>query len=69
MYPNLDAEMARRGLKRKDLACMFRDRAATVSDKLNGKSPFLLDEVFRIKENFFPECDIEYLFDTKKDTL
>ncbi|MEK3722263.1 MULTISPECIES: XRE family transcriptional regulator [Paenibacillus] len=62
MYPNLDAEMARRGIKRKDLACLFKNRTATVSDKLNGKYPFLLDEAFRIKETYFPDMPLDYLF-------
>lgn len=63
MYPNLDAEMARKGLKRKDLAWMFKDRTATVSDKLNGKSPILIDEAFRIKETYFPDLSLDYLFE------
>lgn len=70
MYPNLDAEMARKGLRRKDLAWMFKDRIATVSDKLNGKSPILIDEAFKIKETYFPDLSLDYLFeqDTKEGT-
>lgn len=62
MYPNLDAEMARKGLKRKDLAWMFKDRVATVSDKLNGKSPILIDEAIKIQQTYFPSLSLEYLF-------
>lgn len=62
MYSNLDAEMARKGLRRKDLAWMFKDRTATVSDKLNGKYPILIDEAFKIKETYFPELSVDYLF-------
>lgn len=62
-YPNLDAEMARRGLKRKDLAWIFNNRVATVSDKLNGKSPLLLDEAVKIKKTYFPELSLDYLFE------
>jgi len=62
MFPNLVAEMARKGLKRKDLAPLFKGRNATVSDKLNGKSPFLLDEAYRIQSTFFPDCTLDYLF-------
>lgn len=62
MYPNLDAELARRGLKRKDLAWIFKNRIATVSDKLNGKYPISLDEAFRIKNAYFPDLPMEYLF-------
>lgn len=66
-YPNLDAEMARRGLKRKDLAWIFNNRVATVSDKLNGKSPLLLDEAVKIKKTYFPELSLDYLFE-RQDT-
>lgn len=62
MYPNLDAEMARRGLKRKDLIVIFKGRSATVSDKLNGKSPMLIDEAKSIQTMFFPDFTLDYLF-------
>ncbi|AZS17414.1 XRE family transcriptional regulator [Paenibacillus lutimineralis] len=62
MYPNLVVEMGRKGLKRKDLAWMFKNRPATVSDKLNGKSPILIDEAMRIKDYYFPEFPLDYLF-------
>lgn len=52
MYPNLDAEMARKGIKRKDLAQLFKGRVPTVSEKLNGKYPLLLDEAVRIRKRF-----------------
>lgn len=62
MFPNLEAEMARKGLKGKDLAEILGVRVATVYDKLNGKYPFSLDEAMKIKRTFFPEYSIEYLF-------
>ena len=65
MYPNLDAEMAREGLKRRDLAWIFNNRIATVSDKLNGKSPLLLDEAVKIRDAYFPNLTLDYLFERK----
>lgn len=65
MYPNLEAEMEKRGLKRKDLARLFNNRAATVSDKLNGKSPMYLDDAFKIKNTHFPDLPVDYLFNKK----
>ena len=62
MYPNLDAEMVRRGLRRKDLAPVFKNRIPTVSDKLNGKSPILLDEALAVKDKYFPDLSLEFLF-------
>lgn len=63
MYPNLDAEMARKGIKRKDLANLFSGRIPTVSDKLNGKFPLLLEEAERIRNEFFPDLTLDYLFE------
>lgn len=62
VFPNLEAEMARMGIQRKDLAEKLGVRTATISDKLNGKFPFTLDEVVAIKREFFPKFSLEYLF-------
>lgn len=37
-------------------------RYATVSEKVNGKTKFTFDEALKIKNVFFPEYDLEYLF-------
>lgn len=65
MYNNLAAEMARKGLTKKDLAEFLDQRYPTVVDKTNGKARFRLDEAVKIKEEFFPDADMEYLFATK----
>lgn len=61
-YSNLEAEMARKGLLKKDIATTLGVRVATAYDKMNGKYPFTLDEAFKIKRTHFPEESIEYLF-------
>lgn len=61
-FPNLEAEMARMGIQKKDVAEKLGVRAATISDKMNGKFPFTLDEVVTIKKSFFPNLTLEYLF-------
>lgn len=61
-YRNLEAEMKRINIKRRDLANILHIRYATVSDKLNGKSSFTFDETFIIKKEFFPKLSLEYLF-------
>ena len=65
MFPNLNAEMARKGLKRKDLARVFKGRIPSVSEKLNGKYPLYLDEARQIRDEFFPEYSIDYLFEKR----
>lgn len=60
---NLRAEMARSGIKPKDLAVFLVVRVATIYDKLNGHYDFSLDEALKIKHHFFPTKDFEYLFE------
>lgn len=65
-YQNLRAEMGRNNIgiceMAKDLSCN-RD---TLSRKLSRKSPITLEEAFKIQQRFFPDLDINYLFDTDK---
>ena len=63
MYRNLNAEIARNGLTKMDLAKYLGVRSATVYDKMKGKYSFTLDEAFRIKKKFFPDLELEYLFE------
>lgn len=61
-YPNLRAEMSRNGIKQNDIARLLGVREATISEKMNGKSTFDIDEAFLIKRTFFPELSVDYLF-------
>lgn len=66
MYPNLNAEMSRLGIEQKDIAnCICKGQDA-VSLKINGKRSWTLEEAKKIKEKFFPNMTIEYLFEIKK---
>lgn len=65
MYCNLKAEMARKGIKVKDIADLLGVRRATASDKINGKYRFYCDEAIKIKETFFSDLNIDYLFQFK----
>lgn len=69
MYRNLEAEMVRKGIKRRDISNALGVRYATIIQKLSGKYQFHLDEAFKIKEEFFPELSFEYLFQTDKKKL
>lgn len=66
MYKNLEAEMARVSIKRKDIADLLNIRYASVVDKMSGKFPFKLDEALTIKNRYFPNLSIEYLFDSEE---
>lgn len=62
MYRNLEAELIRKDISRDDLAEAIGKSYNTLSNKMIGKAPFLYDEVLTIKRKFFPDCDLEYLF-------
>lgn len=62
MLRNLKAEMAREGVRPKDLAELLEVRVATIYDKLNGHYDFTLNEALKIKNHFFPQHSLEYLF-------
>ena len=63
-YINLEAEMVRKGMSKKDIAETLGVRIATVYNKLSGKHPFTLDEALKIKNKHFPGFTLEYLFYT-----
>lgn len=62
IYPNLCAEMARRGITRSDLATSIGRTASTMSQKLNGFAPITLDEAKTIKNTLQTDLALETLF-------
>lgn len=67
MLRNLRAEMTRHNIKPKDLANLLDVRVATIYDKLNGRYDFSFNDARKIKEKFFPNENIEYLFENKEN--
>ncbi len=63
MYKNLLSAMKLKSITATQMAELLEVRIATVSDKINGKSRFYFDEAIKIKKVFFPEYEIEYLFE------
>lgn len=62
MYRNLLAEMVRKNITRKDISKEVKCNYASVVEKINGKRSFTIEEATIIKEKFFPELLIDYLF-------
>ena len=60
-FPVLEAEIAKNGIKKKDIAEKLGIRDKTLSLKLTGKTEFLLSEVLYIR-SLFPEYSVEELF-------
>lgn len=68
MFPNLDAEMARRKITRVLLAEKIHKTPTTLSLKLNGKAPITLVECLEIKKAIGTDLSIDYLFSTDYKT-
>ena len=63
MLRNLKAEMARRGVSTSDLMGVTRKSYNNIRGKIRGTSSFLLKDAVAIRDEFFPELAIEYLFE------
>lgn len=62
MYKVLRDKMKEKKVTNKDIAEFLNKREATISDKINGKYPFTLDESLAIRNKFFKGESIETLF-------
>jgi len=65
MFRNLEAEMVRKGVSKKEMAALIGVSYNTMRNKINGKQKFFYDEACKIREHFFPELSLEYLFRSK----
>ena len=59
MFDNIRAEMRRHNKTNKDVGNLLGISANAVSFKLNGKSPFTLDEIRKLADEF--NCSLDYL--------
>jgi predicted transcriptional regulator len=62
MYPNLEAEIARYKISKEEIAESIGINYKTFINKLNGKYPIKLHEAEKIRNEFFPDLDLDYLF-------
>lgn len=67
MLKNLKAEMVRNDVKPAQIAEFLNRRYATIIDKLNGHYDFTFKEALKIKNEFFPNLSLEYLFFSIKE--
>lgn len=67
MYPNLEAELARKNIRRVDLAELLGCSISTVIAKLRNDSEFSFGEVIKIKEYLGVQMPLEVLFSDKPD--
>lgn len=67
MYANLKAEMARNNITLDNIAEKLSLNISTVSAKLNNYNRLKYCECVTIRNNFFPELTIDYLFSTGEE--
>ena len=61
-YPELAAEIARCGIKKKDVAATIGISERSLYSKMSGKTDFTWKEIQKISETFFPSRDKDNLF-------
>lgn len=62
-YPNLDAEIKKRGVKRIAIATALEISGPALRHKLQGKVPFSFPQAQTLRDRFFPDLSLDYLFD------
>lgn len=65
LYPNLKAEMARKGISYKAISESAGISMRTFNNRLRGEQEFTWPEVLAIHETFFADLDLKYLFQKK----
>ena len=63
-YGNLKAEMGRKDITIEEVSKLLGIHRNSVANKVNGRSRFTVDEAKVVKEAFFPNLSIDYLFET-----
>ena len=63
MLPNLEAEIARNNIKKKAIANAIDLSERGLQKKLKGESSFTFPEAEAIRDTFFPDMELEYLFE------
>lgn len=61
-YPNLKAEMARNHFTISDVARAAGKSIPAVSNNINGRGHFDVDQAVAIRDKLFPKLSIDYLF-------
>lgn len=62
MFPNLEAELKRKNIKRADLAQLLNCSVGTISEKMTGGSAFSFDAAVKIKKFIGVDIALEELF-------
>ena len=66
MYENLELLMFQHKISKHDVAKTIGVTYNTLLGKLSGKFSFKLDEAFKIQSEYFPDKNINYIFEKKE---
>lgn len=66
IYPNLAGEIAKKGITKKAMAAQLGMHYKTFTNRMYGKTPLTFDDAIRIKNMFFPDSSVEFLFEKKE---
>lgn len=69
MFRNLLAEMSRNRITRRDIAACLGVSEKTARNYINGSSKISWYDTLKIRNTFFKDLDIEYLFRTDDTKL
>lgn len=62
MFVNLKIEMLKKGVSAKKISEKIGISTKTFFNKMNGSSEFTRKEMYTLRDEFFPDKSIEYLF-------
>lgn len=63
---NLEAEMVRNKISRSDIAKLLGLTYRTILSKFNGESKWGYEECVKIRDTYFKDKTLEYLFEVKQ---
>ena len=66
MFPNLEAEMARKKVSKTQIASLLKISLSSLYHKMDARA-FTYDECMRIHDDLFPETKERYLFSKKPE--
>lgn len=61
-FATLRAEMARKGLRGSDIAATLCISPKSAYNKINGITEFTLKETIAVRDKYFPDMTIDFLF-------
>lgn len=65
-YPRLESEIVSRGIRKKNVYELLEIDRSSLTNKLNGKSPFTIEQALLIWKMWFSDIPINELFEKEE---